>query len=116
MALHKSITLPNESAGNHIRIRYYNRDDNAKECSAHFYLYVNSSTPANKPLVLIGKLRLKGAKFDEYLSTAALAALPTPGPDPTRTALYLAAKAGEPMQAGGELTDAQLDLTDATDV
>ena len=116
MALEKSITLPNGASGNYIRVSFYRWDRDAKEASAHLMLYgsaaLATSAPAS-PLCLIAKLRLGGAKFDEYLGAAALAALAAPGPDPVRDQLYAAAKA-EPLLAGGGLTT--VSLADAEDV
>lgn len=118
MALQKSITLPNGSVGNYIRLTQIAYDRTTKEASACLMLFTSAAYAASapdQPLGQIAKLRLQGAKFDEYLSTAALAAMPTPGPDPMRTALYNAAQA-EPILPGMGFTRAALTLSDASRV
>jgi len=114
--LQKTFTLPNQSSGNSIRVRYTHIDLNAREASAHFYLYVSASAPKDCPLCLIATLRLTGAKFDEYFSAEALAALSNPGTDPVRTQFYLAALANEPVSVGGGITQTEFaDLGGFTD-
>lgn len=116
MALQKSITLPNSAAGNYIRLTFYRHDAIARELSAHFMLYASAAAriaAPTEPLTMVAKLRLSGAKFDQYLSTAALTALSNVGPDRVAAAVYVAAKA-ETLIAGGGLT--VLDLSAATDV
>lgn len=114
MALQKSITLPNGSTGNYIRLGTYVVDRLSREASAQFMIHGSAAlaeSAPDSPLCMIAKLRLNGAKFDEYLSSEALAAV---GQNIVEQ-LYVAAKA-EPLLAGGGLTQAQLDLSDATDV
>jgi hypothetical protein len=116
MALQKTITLANSAQGNYIKIAFHRWDGIAREASAHFHLYADEDArdaAPSEPLCLIAKLRLTGDKFDEYLSTDALAALVAPGPDPIRDQLYEAVKV-EPFSIGGGLTT--LDLSDATNV
>lgn len=114
MALQKSITLPNGATGNYIRLGPYFVDPLVKEASAQLMLHTNAAYAASAPempLCMIAKLRLQGAKFDEYLANSVL------NVDGVTLAgkLYEAAKA-EPIIAGGGLTQAQLDLSDAADV
>ncbi len=117
MALQKTITLPSTATGNYIRLGSHLWDNVAKRASAHFDLYASAEAAAASPGYPlrqdIAVLRLVGPKFDAYLSTAALAALSSPGPDPVRGQLYAAAKA-EPLIPGGDLTS--LSLADAIDV
>ena len=116
MALQKIIALPNSASGNYIKVGAFTWDVLTRESSCHLMLFASAAAAASAPaapLAMIGKLRLNGAKFDQYLSTAALAALPSPGPDPIRDQLYAAAKA-EPLVPGAGLT--AIDLSDATDV
>ena len=105
--LQKTFTLPNQSTGNSIRIRYTHLDLNAREASSHFYLYTNATTPKDCPLCMIAGLRLSGAKFDQYFSAEALAALSNPGTDQVRTQFYNAALAGEAVSVGGGLTQTE---------
>jgi hypothetical protein len=103
------------TTGTYIRIGYHHWDGVAKEASCHFHLYSSAASAAAAPEVpLRGRmatLRLRGAMFDQYLSTPALAAIDSD--DPVRTALYQAAKA-EPgcviSDWGGNI------FADATDV
>lgn len=118
MAFQKSFTLPNGAVGNYIRLTAYFWDRTTKEASAHFSLFASSAYAASapdQPLCLVAKLRLTAGEFDFYLSTAALAALENPGPDPVREQLYKAAKL-EPLQPGGGLTRDQVSFADAVDV
>lgn len=112
MALQKSITLPNGAAGNYVRVGPYTWDPIAKESSAHLLLFVSAAQRTANPtasLCLIAKLRLIGAKFDQYLANSVL-----DGETVTVLGqLYAAAKL-EPLVAGGGLTD--VDLSDATNV
>lgn len=114
MALQKTISLPNGASGNYVRVGTYAIDRLTREASIQFMLHGSAALAASAPdapLCMIAKLRLNGAKFDEYLSSEALAAV---GQNIVEQ-LYVAAKA-EPLLAGGGLTQAQLDLSDATDV
>ncbi|PTX95779.1 hypothetical protein [Opitutus sp. ER46] len=117
MALQKSITLPNGATGDYIHISEYARDVDNRYVSCHLNLFTSAahyaSQPAPKqPICLIAKLRLSGAKYDAYLSTAALAAV-ADTEDAVRAQLYVAAKV-EPLIAGGGLQS--ISLVDALDV
>lgn len=75
MAFQKSFTLPSGVAGNYTRLVTCRWDRNAREAVALFALFVDSAAAHNgkQPLTpFIAKLRLEGAKFDQYLSNAAL--------------------------------------------
>lgn len=118
MALQKSITIENGATGDYIRIGLAPIDWMTREASVHFMLYASEAWRAahpEAPLCLIAKLRLEGAKFEEWLGEAALAALVDPGADPVRDQLYAAAKV-EPLQPGGGLRIDELDLSDAVDL
>lgn len=120
MALQSSVTLSNGVSGNYIRITGFWWDRLAKEASAHFCLYASQSyanSAPDMPLCLVAKLRLNGDKFDQYLSSDALAALENPGQDPIRDQLYSASKV-EALQPGGGLTrdDVLFAFAHATDV
>lgn len=90
MALIKSLSLPTGVTAEYFRIVAFNWDRSAREASAHFALYKDAATAASgQPLVPIAaKLRLYGAKFDEYLGPAALAS----SGDDVVAQLYTAAK------------------------
>jgi hypothetical protein len=93
MALQKTFTLPSGVSGNYIRLVTHRWDRAARECSALFALYVDSTAAhaGMQPLTpWIAKLWLRGAKFDQYLSNAELS---TPG---ILAQLYVAAKV-EPL-------------------
>ena len=112
MALQKTIALPSGVSGNYIRLSAYRWDRATREASAMFHLYKDAAQAANapaSPLCLIAKVRLFGAKFDEYLGNAVLG---QPGVT-VAGQLYEAAK-NEPINAGGDLTI--LDLSEAADV
>jgi hypothetical protein len=116
MALQLTIELPSGAQGNYIKILEIERGIGRRYLCCHFYLYASKAkADENKPIwpTCIAKLRLEDAKYDKYLSTAALAALPNPGPDAERTAIYAAARV-EPLIAGGGLTS--LSFADAVDV
>lgn len=116
MALEKTFNLPNGATGNYVRIGMHTWDGLAKEASAHLVLHTSAAQRAANPsahLGLVAKLRLTGQKFDDYLSTTALRALESAGPDPIRDQLYAAAKT-ESLVAGSGLTS--VDLSDADDV
>ncbi len=107
MALLKTIALPNSTTGNYVRLAFFRCDFVAREVSAHFVLYASAAariSNSTEHLGIVAKLRLEGAKFDQYFSTA--------GVDQA-AALYIAAKV-EPLIAGGGLTE--LDLKLATNV
>ena len=91
MAFQKIIALPTGVSGSYSRITNFYWDRNAREASAHFALYLNQATSVTgQPLVpLIAKLRLYGARFDEYLGATALAA----SDHDVIAQLYLAARA-----------------------
>lgn len=74
MAFQKSISLPNGVTADYFRITTFSWDRNAREASAYFALFLNSQVAqSGQALVpIIAKLRLYGARFDEYLGTAAL--------------------------------------------
>ena len=110
MAFKKIVRLPSEAVGTHIRVGYHAIDIIRREATAHLFLYTAATTPKHLPLCQIAKVRLMGAKFDEYLSNAVLDA---PGATVVRQ-LYRAAKA-EPLLPGEGLTVAQLTLADAED-
>jgi len=115
MALQKTITLPNGAVGNYIQLVTAAADYSAKYVPVEFALFMDAahavSNPTNPLCPLIAKMRLDGAKFDQYISTVALAAITAD--DPFRASLYAAAKA-EPLLAGGGLTS--IDLSDAVSV
>lgn len=107
MALTKSITLPNGAAGNYIRLSACTWDRTTREASAHLHLFLSSAQAAaapSNPLCLLAKLRLTGAKFDTYLSHAALEGT-------TVAAQIYTAALVEPLNPGAGLTS--LDLSDA---
>lgn len=113
MALQKSITLPNGTGGAYIKLAFFRWDDLRKEASAHFHLYTTAGTRLSAPLDplrdTIAKVRLEGAKFDQYFSASAMLAARST----IVGQLYNALKA-EGGIAGGGLTS--LDLSDAADV
>ena len=93
MALEKNIPYGGR-VGTYIQIGYHHWDRVAAEASAHFHLYETQAVAHELPhQPLRGRmatLRLEGAKFQQYLSTEALAA--RPAADPVRAALSAAAK------------------------
>ena len=112
MAFSKNITLPNGTSGNYIRVGSYRWERLTSEASAQFLLYASQAqaeAAPSSPICLIAVLRLNGAKFADYLSSAALEA----SGKTILGAIYLAAKK-EPLNAGGELT--AISFTDAEDV
>ena len=113
MALQKTISLPNGTAGAYIKLAFFRWDDIRKESSAHFHLYATNAARLSAPLDplkdSIVKLRLDGAKFDEYFSGAALIAARS-----TIVGQFYTALKAEGGIAGGGLTS--LDLSDAADV
>ena len=118
MALQKTITLPNTTSGNYIVLAEFAADYFARTLSAHFHLYASAAAREAVPSASFGllcKLRLAEDKFDEWLSTDALAALDADTPDRLRHQIYQAAKA-EPLTPGLGLRVDQLDLSDALDV
>lgn len=107
MAFQKLITLPNSTSGNYIRLAFFRCDFIAREVSAHFVLYASAAARlanSTESLCIIAKLRLEGAKFDQYFSAAIV---------DQAAAIYIAAKS-EPLIAGGGLTT--LDLSGAVKV
>jgi hypothetical protein len=118
MALQKTITLPNSTAGNYIMLDGRMEEKLNRQLSAHFLLYVTAAARASapeSPLGLVAKLRLDGDKYDEYLSEAAIAAVTAETDDKRTYQIYRAAKL-EPLQPGLGLRVDQLDLSDAADV
>ena len=104
MALQKTIALPSGVSGNYIRLTSYRWDRSTLEASAIFALYLDAAhaSGGSEYLVpVIAKLRLSGAKFTEYLGSAALAE------NEIAAQLYAAAKA-ETLLAGGGLTSVVL--------
>ncbi len=113
MALKKPIKLPNGATGDYIQVGAYSWDRMTKEASAHLVLFASkkqASANPEAPLCLLAKLRLTGAKFDEYLSNEVLEG----GGATVIRQLYAAAKV-EPLRPGGGITVAELTLADATD-
>lgn len=79
MALQKTIQLPSGVSGNYIRLSSIGEwDPIAKSASFHFALYLSQASRAAgcSPLIAnpIAKLRLCGAKFDQYASAENLSA------------------------------------------
>jgi hypothetical protein len=93
MALQKTFTLPSGVSGNYIRLIANRWDRQAREAVGWFALYVDAAAAQSgkQPLTpFIAKLWLTGAKFDQYLSPAALEA------SDVLAQFYVAAKA-EPL-------------------
>lgn len=114
MALQKSITLPNGVTGNYIRIGAHLWDRSTKEASCRLFLFTSAAYAASRPdqpLCLLAVIRLRGAKFDHYLSNTALA-----GQGVTVLGQCYAAAKAEPLLPGGGLSRAELSLADAVDV
>lgn len=95
MALQKSFTLPHGVTADYVKIAYAPADYVGKRISVHFALYLSATQAAANPAAplvpIFAKLRLEGAKFDQYLATAVLAL--SDAEDPFRASLYAAAKA-----------------------
>lgn len=75
MALQKTFTLSSGVSGNYIRLTANRWDRQAREAVGWFALYVDSAAAQSgkQPLSpFVAKLWLTGAKFDQYLSPAAL--------------------------------------------
>ena len=75
MAFSKSLTLPSGATGDYIRVITYRWDRSAREAVALFALYVSQQAAWEGKQALtpyIAKLRLTGAKFDEYLGNSVL--------------------------------------------
>lgn len=91
MAFQKSISLPTGVTADYFRISTFSWDRNSREAQAYFALYLNAQTAATgQALVpIIAKLRLYGARFDQYLGTAALHS----SDNDILAQLYLAARA-----------------------
>jgi hypothetical protein len=121
MALQKTFTLPNGAAGNYVKIIAAPADYLSKEISVWFGLYLSAAQAATNPKATLSmadrpfaKLRLSGAKFDQWLSTTALAA--NPADDPFRAQIYAAAKV-EPAICDFQPEAGQLTVfSDAIDV
>lgn len=94
MAFQKTLSLPNGASGDYITIGPYLLDPMTRTLSAHFHLYFSAALRASNPSdplrPIVAKLRLSGAVFDSYLSTAALAEVESD--DPVRSQIYAAAK------------------------
>jgi hypothetical protein len=76
MAFQKSLTLPSGATGDYIRVITYRWDRSAREAVALFALYVSQGAAQEGKQALtpyVAKLRLTGAKFDQYLGNALLA-------------------------------------------
>lgn len=75
MALQKTIQLSTGEAGDYIRMTSFRWDRGARDASAMFALFKSShaaASGATPQVPIIAKLRLRDAKFDQYLGTAAL--------------------------------------------
>lgn len=75
MALQKTFTLASGVSGNYIRLTANRWDRQAREAVGWFALYVDAAAAQSGKQALtpfIAKLWLQGAKFDQYLSPAAL--------------------------------------------
>jgi len=119
MALQKTFNLPNGATGNYIQVGPFTSDRVTKTASADFLLFASAAWAAahpEAPLCVIARLALSGAKWEERLAESVLAELEDAGSNPVVHQFYEAAKAGEPLRAGGGLTQAEATLTDATDV
>jgi hypothetical protein len=127
MALQKSITLANGATGNYIRVNAYRWDKGIREASALLALYTNATLAASAPgsplVPIVAKLRLSGAKFDQYLGNAALDALPASTRDKVREQFYAAAKIegvisdyGDPATVDGKYNGLRILFSDAVDV
>jgi hypothetical protein len=120
MALQKNITLPNGASGNYIRVGAYTWDRVRREASAHFALFTSAAHATASPTAalcpVIAKVRLFGAKFDEYLGNPALEGAGVTVVGQLYAAIQAPAdpSAGHTVIAGGGLT--ALDLSDATGV
>lgn len=93
MAFQKSFTLQSGVTGNYTRLITYRWDRSVREAVALFALFLdaNSAQSGKQSLTpFIAKLRLDGAKFDQYLSNSVLET------SDVISQLYLAAKA-EPV-------------------
>lgn len=93
MAFQKTLILPSGVSGNYSRISSFSWDRSVREASATFALYVDAAAASSGKAALvpvIAKLRLSGAKFDQYLGNSTLVGQDILGQ------LYLAAKA-EPV-------------------
>jgi hypothetical protein len=77
MALKKQITLPNGTAGEYIRIDYFEFNRRARTAYVQLALFLSEAQARaypDYPMQVVGQLELTGAKFDQYLSGATLAA------------------------------------------
>jgi hypothetical protein len=74
MAFKRNLTLQSGVSGEYIRVAAFRWDRAAREASVLFSLFRDASTAAaGQPLVpIVAKLRLEGAKFDEWLANANL--------------------------------------------
>lgn len=93
MAFQKSFTLQSGVTGNYTRLITYRWDRQTREALALFALFLDANAAQGGKQSLtpfIAKLRLDGAKFDQYLSNAVLET------SDVISQLYLAAKA-EPV-------------------
>ncbi|HEY1791574.1 MAG TPA: hypothetical protein VGG34_01535 [Opitutaceae bacterium] len=116
MALQKTIDLPNGTSGNYIKIVAYRWDTLTETASALFALYLSqaqrTAAPKSTLMPVVAKLRLHGAKFNQYLANSVL--------DPPNVTvlgqLYAAAKV-EPLKSDFQPTSGSATvLSDATNV
>ena len=77
MAFNKTFTYPNGLSGNYVQIGGYRHDRRTRSASFHFDLFASAAhataAPTSAIRPIIAKLRLEGAKFDEWVSNEALA-------------------------------------------
>jgi hypothetical protein len=103
---------------NYVKIGYVAPNYVTREITVHFALYYSAEAAAadpKAPLVpILAKLRLKAAKFEQWLSAEAIAA--NSAEDPFRGQLYAAAKA-EPIDCDFRPAEGQATVfSDALDV
>ncbi len=118
MALQKTFNLPNGATGNYIQVGPFTSDRITKTATADFLLFASAAwaeAHPDAPLCVIARLRLSDAKWDQWLAESVLAELEDAGSNPVVHQFYEAAKAGEPLRAGGGLSQSDVTLTDATD-
>lgn len=75
MAFQKTFTLSSGVSGNYTRLITYRWDRSTREAVALFALYVSAQAAQEGKQALtpyIAKLRLSGAKFDQYLGNSVL--------------------------------------------
>lgn len=114
MALQKSITLPNTTSGNYIRLDSYSWDRAARLASARFMLFASAAAAASAPNAsfgLIARLDLSGEKFDQYLANSVL-----DGETVTVAGQLYAALKAEPFKPGLGFAIGQVVFSDAQSV